>query len=239
MSVKEKFALVWQECGEKNQIAQRFHVPGYTGFLPFLIWGDDLLALEQKMPVVLKEEQLLKGILYGLYDLENQPYFEHHSNGRNTLLYLLNFLESGFHYDDPERLILDVAANVREKNGTDASRIILEVGKELLPKSSRIKSDLICDIWEILFESGKNNSLLEETIKLIPQISLSEINPDSKEVICYYGLCAHVVLGKDELINPYMERYIYSNVTYPTIKNKIKRLLENPGTINIQDLHIS
>jgi hypothetical protein len=34
MSESKRYSIVWQKCGAKSRLAERFHVPGYDGFLP-------------------------------------------------------------------------------------------------------------------------------------------------------------------------------------------------------------
>lgn len=118
MANTKRYSIVWQECGANSRIAERFFVPGYEGSLPFFVWGDELDALEKKEKVGLREEHLLKGILYGLYEFDHHPKYWHQETDRRTLLYLLDVLANGFRIDDPETLILDVASSVREKNGS-------------------------------------------------------------------------------------------------------------------------
>jgi hypothetical protein len=238
MITMERYCIVWQECNPNSELAHRFFVPGYDGFLPFFIWGKDLLALEQKEKVELREEQLLKGILYGLYEFDHQSNLFHRSEDRSTLLYLLDVLGNGFNFQNPEQMILDVANSLRDVNGNDASRIVLEVGKGLLPQSSKIKNDLICDLWALSSLQRDGKGLLEEIENLVPQVNLDEIHSDAKEVICYYGLCAIVLLGKEESIPMYLENYIYPNVTMNVLKKKIKALLENPASVSMNDLQI-
>lgn len=90
MAEFERYGIVWQQCAANSSIAQRFFVPSYEGFLPFFLWGAELEALERKEKVEFREEHLLKGILYGLYefDQKSNPWIK--QNCRETLLYLLN-----------------------------------------------------------------------------------------------------------------------------------------------------
>jgi hypothetical protein len=236
MSESKRYSIVWQECGPNSRIAERFHVPGYDGFLPFFIWGDELTSLEHKEKVELREEHLLKGILYGLYEFDHHPNPWLQKEDRDTLLYLLDVLGNGFRFESPEKMILDIAFDVRIENGNRASRTILEVGKELIPRSAKIKSDLICDLWEMLADHDK--VILEEIVSLIPEIQLDDITSDAKEVICYYGLCAIILLGKDDIVQSYLERYIYPNVTLNELKHKIKALLEEPKGFTAADLKV-
>lgn len=238
MAETEKYSIVWQECGAKNRTAERFFVPGYEGYLPFFVWGNDLATLEKKEKVELREEHLLKGILYGLYEFDHNPNPWHRKKDRETLLYLLDVLGNGFNYESPEKMILDVAYSLREKNGNSASRIVLEVGNELIPKSSKIKSDLICDLWIMISKYEKKDNLLEEIIGLVKQTNLDEIHSDAKEIICYYGLCSIVFLKREDDIATYLSEYIYPNVSRSMLKNKIKALLENPNGFSPSELKI-
>ena len=238
MAETERYSIIWQECGVNSRTAERFFVPGYEGYLPFFVWGDELDALEKKEKIELREEHLLKGILYGLYEFDQHPKRWHQKKDRETLLYLLDVLGNGFKFDSPEKMVLDVAYSVREKNGNGASRTILNVGDNLVPKSSRIKSDLICDLWAIISEHGEKSDLFEEITRLVNQIDLAEINSDAKEIVCYYGLCAMVFLKKENDISNYLQKYTYPNVGMGRLKIKIKALLASPNDLSPADLKI-
>ena len=236
MSECERFSIVWQVCGENSDIAHRFFVPGYDGYLPFFIWGEDLTALERKEKVELREEQLLKGILYGLNEFDHHTKPWHRKQDRHTLLYLLDVLGNGFNFESPEKMILDVAYNIRERHGNSASLTVLEVGRELIPQSSKIKSDLVCDLWALLTVTNEGEDILEEIVYLVPQIELDDIHSDAKEIVCYYGLCSIVLLGMEESIPLYLEEYIYPNVAMGQLKSRINALLENPKGFRPIDL---
>lgn len=238
MPQTERYSIVWQECGTNSRHAVRFYVPGYEGYLPFFVWGQELERLENKQSVELREEHLLKGILYGLYEFDHNPKPWHQKKDRETLLYLLDVLGNGFKYENPEKMILDVAYNVREKNGNGASRIILEVGNNLMPQSSKIKSDLVCDLWAVISEQEESKELLNEIITLIDQMDLSDIHPDAKEVVCYYGLCALVFLNDNSGISEYLPKFVYPNIKMRQLKDKIRALLEKPQDFMAMDLKI-
>ncbi|MBV5330261.1 MAG: hypothetical protein JZU65_21965 [Chlorobium sp.] len=238
MAEKERYRIVWQECGANNHAAERFYVPGYKGYLPFLISGDEVEALENKENVLLQEEHLLKGILYGLYEFDNNSKFWHQKEDKETLLYLLDELGKGFKFDSPEQMVLDVASTIREKNGNCVSRVVLEVGSNLIPKSSKIKSDLICDLWSVISEHEEDKDLFEEIIRLIEQIDFEGIYPDAIEIVCYYGLCAMVFLKKDDDIDGYLEKYIYPHVEMRKLKDKITALMKNPTNFSPLDMKL-
>jgi hypothetical protein len=239
MMAPERYSIIWQECGANSRTAQRFFVPGYEGYLPFFLWGAELEAIEKKEKVELREEHLLKGILYGLYEFDHSPKPWHRKKDRETLLYLLDVLGNGFKSESPEKMILDVAYSLREKNGHGASRIVLKVGNDLIPQSSKIKSDLICDLWAVVAERGEeSNDIFEEIISLVPQIDFDQIHSDAKEIVCYYGLCAMVFLESEDGITSYLSKYVYPNVSMSKLKHKIKAFLENPNDFSPADLKV-
>ena len=163
----ERHSIVWKECGANSRYAERFFVPGFEGYLPFFIFGEELEKFENKESVELKEDHLLKGILYGLNEFDNSPKPWHQSKDRETLLYLLDILGNGFNFESPEDMILNVAARIREDNGNSVSRIVLEVGKNLMPESSKIKCDLIFDLWAVISERDENTEFLKNHQRLI------------------------------------------------------------------------
>lgn len=250
MSNVERYIILWQKCKRNSHLSKRFYVPSYEGYLPFFVSGKELEKLENKQNIELKEMQLLKGIMYGLYEFEHSPknsWFQ--KKNRETLLSLLDFLGNGFDFDNPENMFLNVAHHVRKKNGNSASRIILETGKNLIQESSKIKSDLISDLWTKFSKQKESRVLLHEIITLIDQIDLSEVCPGAKELICYYGLCALVFVkdnseisknlqnNENSEISEYLQEYIYPNIENPSLKNNIIALIENPQEFTPKDMN--
>ena len=238
MAQTQKYGNVWIECAKNRRMAERFHMPGYDGYLPFFLWGDQLAAFERHEKVSFREEQLLKGILFGLYEFDLNPKLWDRKEDRAALIYLLQTLGNRFGFETPERMILDVAYDMREKNWNGASRIVLEVGSELIPESSQIKSDLISDLWAIAAELGAEESLFEEIMGLLRTVDLDEISPDAREIICYYGLCSLVFLERKNDIPDFLDDYIYPNVSMSRLKLNITALLENPHRYTPADLRL-
>jgi len=235
----EKYGNVWMDCGLNSSLAERFFVPGYTGYLPFFLWGEELAAFERKEKVEFREEQLLKGILFGLYEFDQNPKLWHRKEDRGTLVKLLDVLGNGFGFENPEKMILEVAFSMREKNWNSASRMVLEVGSNLIPESAEIKSDLIADLWAVASEFGEDESLFEEILSLLMQTDLDEVDSGAREIVCYYGLCALVFLGREDDIPEYLNEYIYPNVTMSKLKLNISALFENPGGFTPADLKVT
>lgn len=237
MENKVRYLLVWQECGENSPLADRFFVPGFVGFLPFFVYGEDLERLENKEKIELREEQLLKGILYGLNGYENIENFWYRKDSKKTYLYLLESLGRGFGIDLPEKLILDVAADVRRKNGSDASSIILLTGHDLIPESSQIMSDLITDTWTTLATEkldGFREEGLRRIVDLVYRIKMDELIPQAGEMVAYFGLTALILLGLEEKVDDYLPNFIYLYVNNRQLKIKIKDMLEDPKKAKIE-----
>ncbi len=243
MTDKLRYSLVWKECGADSVLASRFFVPGFNGFLPFFIWAEDVETLEKGEKVELHEQQLLKGILYGLYEMDHDSKPWHDKKSRRTYLHLLDVLKNGFGFENPEMMILSVAADVREQHGSEPSHRMLISGTKLIPDSSKIKSDLICDLWEIIAAEKRNDGLSEEQeemldqiLGLIDEIIMQELHPSPREIICFLGLTALILFERNEKIDNYLEKFIYPNVNNPVLKNKIKFMLENPDQVSIEPL---
>lgn len=231
------YSIVWHECGENSSLAERFYVPGFVGYLPFFISGMDNQRLENKETIQLKEEHLLKGILYGLHDYEKKGNSWYTENGRETYLYLLDILGNGFGFSDPENLILSVAGNARSKNGHAVSYAMLLSGIDLLPNSSKIMSDLIIDLWEILSNLNIGNFYNEglgKIVELIFKINMEDVMPQAREMISYFGFTALMILGLEDKVDEYLNNFIFPNVNNAQLKIRIREMIENPQNAKIE-----
>ena len=122
----DRYSIVWKEYKD--------------GWLPYFIWGDKLAAFEAEGEMDVDEEHLLKGILY---EWNGEPMFP--MVERETLLDILDEIREIFNYQSLEKMIVDVAAHTRDRNGSIPSQIMLEAGSSILPDSSMIKDDLSLD----------------------------------------------------------------------------------------------
>lgn len=225
---------VWRHCAPNSPCAERFYVPGYEGVLPFLMPGNG----DEALKIELDEKLLLRGILYGLYEFDHHSKPWHLKKDRETLLYLLDYLQQGFRYENREEMVLTVAAQVREELGDVTSRIILEVGNVLIPQSSKIKSDLVFDLWDVICKSDGNDTLLTAVVNLVLQIDFSEIKSSAKEVVCFYGLCALVFLNDMDGFERYSQAGIAANVTNTNLLEAMENLLKNPQSVTPEDLRV-
>ena len=224
----ESFSMFWLPVGHDNRY---YLVPDdYYDQVPWFIWGKNLEKFKATNTFNLSEECLLKGILYGLSPSCTKVggiiYDE------DVLLAILDKLQEGFKYKSRELLILDAALNVRDINGVHVANAILRTGMNLLPESSKIKSDYIVSLWEIACEKKDNASIYTEIIELIPNVDLEDVLNTAKQVICYYGFCSLLLLKEDTIlkqdVDKYRMQYIDGVITHEEIRPKIDILLNNP-----------
>jgi len=223
----EPFSMFWLPVGDNNR---HYLVPNdYYGQIPWFIWGKKLEKYKATNRLELAEECLLKGILYGLSPntLKLGAIYE-----EDVFLTILDKLQQGFHQKDREELILNVAYDIKTKNGILVALEIFRTGMYLLPESSKIKSDYIMALWEKSCENKDNESIYKEILELIPSIDLTTIFDSAKECICYYGFCSLFLLKHDTKLkhdtNQYIKQYIDGIITIDEIQSKIDELLNNP-----------
>ena len=224
----ESYSMFWLPVGDDNRY---YLVPDdYYDQVPWFIWGKNLEKFKATNTFNLSEECLLKGILYGLSPSCTKVggiFYD-----EDVLLAILDKLQEGFKFKSREELILDTALNVRDINGVHLANAILRTGMNLLPESSKIKSDYILSLWEIACEKKDNASIYTEIIELIPNVDLEDILNTAKESICYYGFCSLLLLKEDTIlkqdVDKYRMQYIDGVITHEEIRPKIDILLNNP-----------
>jgi hypothetical protein len=234
---QSEFTIVWQECGPQSSYASRFFVPGFEGHLPFFIQGDDFVRLQGGKQVELSEDQLLKGILYTILEFEENRKPWHTEETRQTLLYLLDILMRGFQFPSPEKMILDVAADVRTRNGNQAASVILESGVRLIPASDKIKSDLVVVLWDVAaeFPPGQVSSgQLDQIVELVMSCNLMNIHENPRQYLCYICLAALFLLGRKADAYRFFDTHVQVHVTYEVFKYAIRDLYEDPDHVRIR-----
>jgi len=236
----ERYSLMWRECSPGSDLAQRFAMPNVYCWLPFFLSGRDLHALGASPGVELREEHLLKGILYGLFELEHAPKPWTKATDRKVLESKLFVLASGFGYGaDIERMILDAGMSVRNQNGNSPARIIYEVGLTICPSSSKIRSDLILALWDIISDSNDRQDLLVQIPTHLAAIDPKAIHPNAREIVFYYGLCALVLLGRTGEADDFRKRSFLPNVSNRQLRTRIDSLTMAPTHYSAAALRIT
>ncbi|MBK9528103.1 MAG: hypothetical protein IPO41_07225 [Acidobacteria bacterium] len=88
--------------------------------------------------------------------------------------------------------------------------------------------------------SGNDLDLIEPIPDWVMETTLTELHPQAKENICYYGLCALVLRKVDsEEVAAYLTDFVYPNIEHNILKVNIKGLLEAPYGYTIKDLELA
>ena len=221
-----KHGLVWQAFSKGSELTERFYITDRpSGYLPFFLYGEDYEKMQKKEHVLLNEYMLLTGIMMGWKDTWAKNIDE---DNKRTMKYLLVILGQGFGFSTIEKLTLSLAAKIREELGSQCAKIILETGLELVTESSKIRSDLISDIWVLVHETGSENAeqfgqCLREIVAFYEQIKPEDIKKDILPLISYYYLTALADLHSDGKMKQEAFSYI-RNCEYEQIIEKAEEL---------------
>ncbi len=222
------YALHWLSCGTDPALAQRFFVGGFEGELPFLLEGD---APAVGQAEDLNEEQLLKGLLTGLAELDHAGRPALRSKDRPELLELLEIMRQGFSFDDMEQLIVETSGNLRARHGVRPSCAALTTGLLLVPEAPRLKADLLIDLWNVGRLAGVANAkpFLERMLGLFEGLDPAIVPPPTFEACTYLTLAAQHVLAafvEPDALEEFMVAHVVDRVHHPMFKQKIRELVE-------------
>jgi len=239
----EKCTIVWQGAEEENTMLLGLGVTDFTGHLPFCFSGDEVTQLTNG-GVSVEPRHLLFGILVGLEELENRKStkFWVQDTKKDKLVEILLALQTYFKKDSLEMMIMDVAYIIGEQNGYVMKSTVLKAGLTILPKSSSLRVELIMSSW-IQVSQMNDEKILENIVKLLKETDLDYVGKKSsktKELVCFYGLCALVFLKKSkEEIDDYIQEYIEPNITMNVFFEKINLLLQNPNNYTPKDMRVA
>ena len=222
----DEYSLIWVPMPAENNFVvalgakQNIH-------LPFFLFGDDLTSFKKGKGVNSNFETLLYGILYGVSD--NAPTV----NKELSLKYFpkaIEILTSELEMLDEETLIITAGANIRQKFGSAISARILENGISFVPKSSKIKSDLIVDIWVASENSDepKYIDVLKKIVSILKEINFASISPDVRKTLCYIATVAFNEVEPKSLVHFMETNFTESDRQWPIRqKNQISDYLES------------
>jgi hypothetical protein len=114
--------------------------PKDSKYLPYFIDGEEFRNYQARKPVGLTEKDLVRGILHE-YTNEDTEY----PALKSSWLSILNDLTQSFEYESLEKLILDAASHTRTEHGCKPSKLMLESGTRMMPRSTQIREDLTLD----------------------------------------------------------------------------------------------
>ena len=194
-----------------------------------MIQEENLKKYETGEDIEPTEYMLMAGMIISLnkqQEMLNKTYFE----------FLVSFVDSytkSVDEETREKLLLDFAFYLNQNVCTYCSYLSLKGSLLIEKESSKIKSDLLMNIGDILKkEPGRFEDFHKEIIEIFYQINLDEIYPDAAMMCIYITLSTLAVLKSHNLkeFNDKYFRFIINN----TVRTKIQNVLEmeNP---TIQD----
>jgi hypothetical protein len=221
------FTIVWTPL--KQEIIDNWGLPLSEGVsVPFFLEGDASNQLQSERGAPLLPFDLLRGILVAY---RNDPPVVALAASRRAMPAVVEHLGRGFGRASLEATVLDVAVKMRDEYGNDLSRVVLETGTALAPESSKIRSDLVADLW-ILAEKAPEDDLrplLDEIAAHVPQIDVDDIHAGAAELVCYAHFVALHYLGRDAERDRFLQQVIFQRVSHPAYKKRIRYLVEgNP-----------
>jgi len=172
----ENYTIIWKHFEKNSGIGT--HLKALKKFsLPYFIDGIDKERFENKQPTDLHVVHLIKGLLVGYFDAPpNEDTTFAQQNTKQILAEHLDDFKSGAIED----LILDFAADLRNRNGQEASFQALMAGVEVVPDSSAIKYDCALDLYNCLENDVlKDNKAGEQKlVELLNSIDVSKLNQE-------------------------------------------------------------
>lgn len=120
------------------------------GTMPYFIGGEAYKWFQQKERIELTPYRLLCGVLISWDEIGRYYGAEQLEPLHRFLEDLLEDLKLGFGIESLEWMFLDAAAQVRKEHGSIPALRMLTAGNNVMPDSSKIRSDLIVDTWRIL-----------------------------------------------------------------------------------------
>jgi len=157
---------------------------------------------------------------------------------RRFLKDLLEALRRDFGVDSLETLILDAAAVVRGRHGALLASRILTAGHNLRPASSKIRSDLIRDVWSVLetTEQVDRPSAFAFLVKVYRGIDFAEVDERVVEVLDYICFVALSFLGQFDGRTRFFWGTASKRVQNPVLKRRMLALRadEDPNFADYQ-----
>ncbi len=213
-------------------------MPGFQGLLPFLLEGPDADAFEAggaqalapEQLERLDEEQLLKGILCGLCELDADGRLVLRRADIETMRHLLEVLRQGYQFDDTEQMALETAASLRGRWGARPSLAALSTGLLLVAGSSKIRADLIQDTWAVslLCDAVADRDL---NLRQIPAhfegLDLDQLHVGTAETCVYFTLAARYLLGDLSELESFLVEHVVERVVHPELKQKVQLIVES------------
>jgi len=221
MKEYEKYSIVWKEFPPSVGFVEA--TGAHDGlFVPLFLTGKDLEIFEQSGGYAFYPFNVLRGILVGLQD---EPPTIDLSSIKPFLLKGLFLLQSEFDLPTMEDLILSCSAHIRENQGVDPSICSLRTGREALPNSQKIASDLIMTIWRKAVNI-KSESMLSEIGRIGQEIDPANVDSTIAPNLVYIVFVALFLSKSKELAIDYYTNSVLKYVKEGILRDRIELLRE-------------
>lgn len=137
---------------------------------------------------------------------------------------MLDEFKNEFEYSSTEECLGIIAATLKEENGYLPSCRVLKTAVELVPESSKLKSDLVMNMWHGLVETGQlkdKEKYFAEIIKYYPEIKFEDIDSRFIEYLVYAYFISLWHFGKNLEKRKFFSSIGRNYVKSPEIMNKI------------------
>ena len=236
------YALHWLSCADRPALAERFFVPDFTGELPFLLEGE----VPADAAADLNEEQLLKGLLAGLAELDHAGRPALRTQDQPVLLQLLEVMRQGYSFEDVEEMVVETSGNLRARHGVKPSCAALTTGVLLAPGATRLGADLLLDLWGVARLAGPAGApaFLERIPALFEGLDPAAVPAPTLEACTYFTLAARHMLGgfsEPNALEEFMVASVVERVHHPLLKTKVQELVaaEQAGKrLGFAELHV-
>lgn len=166
--------------------------------MPYFVGGEAYERMENHEGVTLTPYMMLCGILTEWFDPCKYAMSAGRKELRKFLLLILDQLREQFGIDTMEEMILNAAGRVRAEHGSLPAIRLLTAGCDILPDSSKIRSDLIIDTWFIIEHAPgvDRPNAMEGIARLFDEIDLAVVMEDLVAVLCYIYMVSLAFLGR-------------------------------------------
>lgn len=160
-----------------------------TIHLPLFLSGSDLTDFKKGRGVHFTPVTLLRGILYGASD---DPPTVDLPLSASYFSKALTLLVPELNMPDIETMILTAGANIRQEFGSAVSARMLENGLRFVPKSSKIRSDCIVDLWVAAEEREEpdHRIVLRDIVSMLKKLDYKEVSPAARKCLSYIATVA-------------------------------------------------
>lgn len=222
------YQLLWRSCAKDRALAERFFVPDFTGDLPFFVEGP--------VQAEFTEEQLLRGLLTGLAEQDHAGRLCLRPKDLETLLHLVEVMRAGFSFESNEELVLETSGQLRAQHGPKPALAALSSGSLIAPDSSKIKADLVLDLWAVAHAvetSGGNGqqasgALRSQIPALFETLETASVPAGTLEACCYFTLASRHLAGgfvEEGSLEEFMVDSVIELVTHKDLKAKVQAIV--------------